>query len=101
MRPGLPRSACRRSGRQVQGRRPALDHGRLVRALLIIAWTDALKGGSPVNAIAPGEVAGRALRRRAELAPPVCEAAEEETAAQKWAACPSGDATVTASRAPL
>jgi hypothetical protein len=41
-------------GVEAQGRRPALDHDRLVRALLITACTGALNGGTPVYPIAPG-----------------------------------------------
>jgi hypothetical protein len=53
-RPGPPRSASRRSGRQAQGRRPALNHHRLIRALLFLACTAELTGGAPANAMAPG-----------------------------------------------
>lgn len=81
-RPGPPRSASRRSGRQAQGRRPALNHHRLIRALLFLACTAELTGGAPANAMAPG------TPQESGACPRVCEAAEE-TAALRRAACPN------------
>ena len=81
-RPGPPRSASRRSGRQAQGRRPALNHHRLIRALLFLACTAELTGGAPANAMAPG------TPQESGACPRVCEAAEE-TAALRRAARPN------------
>jgi hypothetical protein len=50
LRPALPTLAWRRSGAEAQGRRPALDHDWLIRALLIMAQPGAMNGGTPTNA---------------------------------------------------